>query len=409
MVMFSSSKLKLAMVGAAAIISLSACSSSPHTSHHGNRPAHSTVPGSTTPIVTGPLPLTLNGVYCTPTSVCIATGELSPLYSNTGGHTWMYSTEPAQAKSDYLYAVSCPTIMLCTATGEVSRNVPAALYTDNGGMTWSLSTIPLSLNRIRGISCPAAEYCVAVGQLDHSIGAVLSSHDAGRTWSMAGSPPAISYLYSVSCPTVRQCAAVGYDYDTTHHGYISGASVFSNNGGRTWSDGTMPPGIAVLSGVSCISPTHCIAVGSTDGNGGVVLVSNDGGRTWSKGSLPAGSSYLTAVSCASANSCTTIGYRVPAGKGIDFNVVPTLDFYSKVIGPYWADSAADIYYSTSGGTSWSKATVPQPVNALYGVACTTGRHCVAVGWNVKGNRASAIYSDNGGATWASGLLGKVEL
>ena len=56
--------------------------------------------------------------------------------------------------------------------------------------------------------------------------------------------------------------------------------------------------------VSCASGSStCVAVGDDGGNYASILVSNNGGSTWSAGTVPSGVSSLSTVSCPSAAIC----------------------------------------------------------------------------------------------------------
>jgi hypothetical protein len=72
---------------------------------------------------------------------------------------------------------------------------------------------------------------------------------------------------------------------------------------------------AGLSGVSCTSPTSCMAVGYYNDNltgSAMTLVDQWDGATWTIVPTPnpsqAAVSYLTTVSCTSASTCTAVGY-----------------------------------------------------------------------------------------------------
>ena len=385
---------------------LSGCSTSTHTVPE---TSSTTVSTPVSPVQNGSVPFTLNSASCTANAECVIVGWGNPLFSTTGGRTWSASSGPYLGKESYLYAVSCPVPSQCAVVGQVSRDVPAALYSANFGREWSRSSVPPSLDRLRGISCPSVHTCVAAGQTSSHFGGVMYSSDVGRTWEMDAIVPFVNYLYGVSCSSVTHCVAVGYKYSASVKGRIVGAAVYSSDGGRVWAASTLPLGISVLSGVTCRPTGRCVAVGVKGKDSGIVLYSVDGGIKWSTGVFPSMSSYLSAVSCFSETSCSAIGYRIPSGKGISFDVVPTLSFYDNTIGPYWGESTATAIYSTDGGRSWRAGKLPSLVNSLYGISCILPHDCVAAGWDVNDQHAAAVYSTDGGRSWKAGVLGHVTL
>ena len=55
--------------------------------------------------------------------------------------------------------------------------------------------------------------------------------------------------------------------------------------------------------------------------------------------------------------------------------------------------------STSGGPTWTNATVPS-LGPLFAISCSTATNCVAVG-ETTGGHGAAIETTNAGATWSS--------
>ena len=93
----------------------------------------------------------------------------------------------------------------------------------------------------------------------------------GSAWSHVIAPPAsdvapADWLFSVSCATVASCVAVGYFFTLRNGGGADGLIETLAHG--AWSASPIPsPGGDVvdsfLDGVSCTSPTSCVAVGYT--------------------------------------------------------------------------------------------------------------------------------------------------
>src|SRR5271166_1943173 len=124
-----------------------------------------------------------------------------------------------------------------------------------------------------------------------------------------------------------------------------------------------------MDGVSCGSPTICIAVGD-----GGSLTTSDGGVHWTLGgnllTLNATSEFAASVSCSSPSSCMAI-----AG------------------GSIYAFSTSD------GGQSWSER--PPPSSALFLTAgtCSSLNHCVAFGPCSGHCAAVAITTSSDGLFW----------
>jgi hypothetical protein len=117
-----------------------------------------------------------------------------------------------------------------------------------------------------------------------------------------------------------------------------------------------------LSGVSCLSPTDCLAVGSmqTD-EGGEPLAEVFDGSSFQPITAPGGTGVkLIGVSCAGGD-CMAVGWGPVSGYAVD--------------GPYAAQW---------NGSSWTSQTLPtlsdEPEVELLGVSCTSATSCVAVGF-----------------------------
>src|SRR5215471_9172995 len=108
----------------------------------------------------------------------------------------------------------------------------------------------------------------------------------GSGWSKVPSPNPVAptgQLFWVSCPGVSTCMAVGTYVDRSG----TGVSLAERWDGARWSQLPMPnpPGAAVSTplGVSCTSPSACIAVGAYLDSSGTnhVLAERWDGTTWS--------------------------------------------------------------------------------------------------------------------------------
>jgi hypothetical protein len=160
-------------------------------------------------------------------------------------------------------------------------------------------------------------FCVT-GVVGLIAGAVLLPVDAGAapsTWSITATTNRGSYgslLLGVSCADATNCQAVGWSDKSS--GY--GQTLVESWNGSAWSVVASPNKGSVsnsLQGVSCSSPTSCVAVGSRESRkGDSTLIESWDGTTWSiihspnQGTMEEEDS-LNSVSCASPTSCVAVG------------------------------------------------------------------------------------------------------
>src|SRR4051812_12423640 len=114
------------------------------------------------------------------------------------------------------------------------------------------------LGVLNGVACPSATNCTAVGVIDNATAQrTLVEHWNGSSWAMPTSRnPATavaSRLLGVTCPTPTVCVAVGT---------ADGRPLVEQSSGATWSLKSVPGSVnGQLAAVSCTSTTNCIAVG----------------------------------------------------------------------------------------------------------------------------------------------------
>jgi hypothetical protein len=306
--------------------------------------------------------------------------------------TWTASQAPVPpgGNSPEPDAVSCWQPSHCVAVGayaDTSNGAHGLLLTGAGG-SWTAAKGPLPAGAtdpgsyLTGVSCLSSAVCVAVGgytdKSRHGYGWLLTR--SGTSWTPARAPlPAnaeagpFSSLAGVSCPSPSACVAVGFYRDKRG----AGEGLILTRSGATWTPTQAPlPASAAsdpsvqLTAVSCPSPATCVAVGdysdkSGNDNAGMVLV-RSGGR-WTAAELPlppkATGTELTGVSCSTAASCVAVGV-------------------------YWDDRAGGhgLLLTLSGG-AWKAAQAPVPPNAgtftnawAFGASCSSPQSCVAVGF-----------------------------
>ena len=204
--------------------------------------------------------------------------------------------------------------------------------------------------------------------------------DGDGAWSFMSSPNprgSDASLNSVVCLTPNNCVAVG-NYNAqppVAHGLVERWN------GHRWSV-VRTPGVkyfALLSGVSCTTPTFCMAVGWRTGQ---TLAERWNGASWSivpSANRPRWSdNSLEGVSCRTSKDCFAVGTYF-GGYG-EYTEIQHWD------GKHWVlVSSPDV------------TPVANPGNDLLGISCTTGSACVAVGGT--GTAAGALAEQWNGRGW----------
>ena len=223
-----------------------------------------------------------------------------------------------------------------------------------------------------GVSCPTTSRCIAVGTTvtaNYYRKTLVRSWN-GTSWSTIASPnPSTavdSFLSGVSCVSTTSCVAVGSFYDNT-----TTNTLIESWNGTNWSIITSPPITnstdSLLAGVSCISTSSCTAVGQYwDGSMYRALIESWNGTTWSTvtslNNANSTSNILTAVSCVAATWCTATGFV--SSNGADQSLIESWD-----------------------GTTWSVLGSPNFQTAfegdLLGIACNSPTTCVVTGDTIQ--------------------------
>jgi hypothetical protein len=231
---------------------------------------------------------TLDAVSCTSASFCMATGSYAngPLIEQWNGSTWSVVPSPTTngtpgGNLGVLLGVSCTSPSSCIAVGSAGGLYNQTLTEQWNGTSWSILPSPNTSttvnNDLAAISCTTASACAAVGAASSSAIAAqtLIEQWNGATWSIVPSPNpvfgagvnAFNQLSGVSCPTASACSAVG---QTTFAPGPPGdpyttQSLMEQWDGTAWSlDPTLNQS-AGFTGVSCVTASACVAVGSAIG------------------------------------------------------------------------------------------------------------------------------------------------
>lgn len=362
--------------------------------------------------------ISLSGVSCTSATSCTATGRYSDSQTNYralaehwDGTSWAVqpTVEPSGSTLTILTDVSCTSDASCTAVGFYVTNTFSTVVERWDGTSWTIQPSPNrpgseSGNRLLGVSCASATACVAVGEpgsieqwdgtswtLQTSLDVPLSkSPDAvactsataciavgngiaarwdGTTWTNQDVPTIpVDFdtdLAAISCTSSSACVSVGDATDAEQTTTL----LVKRWDGTAWTQDQGVPDASNgfgsrLTGVSCASPSACLAVGNTDfgGRGGtshVAFADRWDGTRWTALPLPrpntSEASDFTAVSCTSAASCYAVGHDAPVG-------------VTQAMIMRW------------NGTAWTDVTPPASAGLeLTGISCTSASACTAVG------------------------------
>jgi hypothetical protein len=333
---------------------------------------------------------TLVAVSCSSPVSCTSIGSYDkyifnalPLMEAWDGTSW--SIKPTSASS---FAIPNAPVVLSCSSPRACTGVWGGGLEHWDGTGWSSqqpasptagSPVPTLYSDIAlsGVSCQSATACTAVGGyhvfVQTGLGGGVEGPDLplaerwnGRRWSVQSTPipagAAGAQLNVVSCGSRISCVAIG-----TYSTWAGRQLMFAERwNGKNWSIQPSPATIGPstsLSGLSCASPTTCVAVGSYRARTGhrLALAERWSGTRWSIAPLPmpaaATTDQLVAVSCATGGACTAIGsYRNAAGAQL-------------VLVERWG-----------GGGAWSIQPTPSPAGgALTDVSCASATTCTAVG------------------------------
>jgi photosystem II stability/assembly factor-like uncharacterized protein len=139
----------------------------------------------------------------------------------------------------------------------------------------------------------------------------------------------------------------------------------STDGGMTWAAATVPAGVGQLQSAACVSPTSCLAAGTTSTTvsdvvpaKGLLLNSADGGQTWSAAPATPSVDDVFGLACPTPTSCAMVGTRWVGTPAV---------------------GAGAVAESADGGATFTRSTTAYTPLTLTALACPTALRCVAVG------------------------------
>ena len=286
----------------------------------------------------------LDGISCTSRKACVSVGGYAvntytpdgihtvisymPLAERWNGAGWSllpFPSLPMGAQSGTLDSVSCTPDRACVTVGSFATmdETDGLLAERWDGARWSVASVPSPAGPTLGpttatisdVSCSASGFCIAVGSWSQETLSGVEQTFAelwdGSSWSLQQTPQGVGgFAFSgVSCPSPSACIAVGW-YSIAPG--LPEQALAARWNGTSWSVLTTPTGPGVynsLESVSCASPRACVAVGATQSDFGErPLVERWDGTRWSIEHPPnVSDAFLQAVSCTSSMSCTAVG------------------------------------------------------------------------------------------------------
>ena len=325
--------------------------------------------------------------------------------ADASGFAWSIVPSPntSPTQNNELNAVSCSGPSACIAVGLYDTPEPRpqirtayqTLIESWNGSAWSIvpspNTSPTQDNLLKAVSCSGPSACVAVGYYTNAGGhqQTLIESWNGSAWSIVPSPnssPTLDDLLGgVSCSSPSACVAVG-----AHFTAGNDQTLIESWNGSAWSivpsPNTSPTQANDLGGVSCNLPTACVAVGQyyLSGDFSQTLIESWNGSAWSIVPSPNTSAaqinLLGGVSCSSPSACTAFGFYEPTS-GSDQTLIES-----------WNGSAWSIVASPN--------TSPTQNNELTGVSCTSPSACTAVGYYTNAGGDQTLIESWNGSAWS---------
>jgi hypothetical protein len=276
----------------------------------------------------------------------------------------------------------------------------------SGGDNWDIAAIKLDINvTTAGSNSALTMSATTVSGPTQNARSMLAATAPVGVASLADAPNVASpwtvfpsanpgagdnVLNGVTCLSSTNCLAVG---STSPYGDAPQALIEQWDG-ATWTAVATPDTgeqYSVLNGVACSEPTDCVAVGfdgsgATEGALGIqqLLIERWNGTNWSvqQSGNPFGDSMsvLEGVSCTNNPQvlCSAVGYQA-------------------------SDGAARTLTETFADGVWSVTTSPNADdgnNVLFGVSCFSATKCAAVGYSDGSRLAQTLALDWDGTTWS---------
>jgi hypothetical protein len=252
--------------------------------------------------------------------------------------------QPSISISVPLRVAACTTSDTCFAlgtTGDATTPTTTGEWRHARG-TWSVLPVPEAPSATLDAASCWDHGCLAGGAGAAGDLVWRLSSDGGAT--NAAAPRGGRGVEAISCYGRGACTLVDSPGPSAAARWAT-----TSDGGATWSAAS-PLGLApgsVVTSLSCVDATTCLASVASSDSSTQVLVTRDG-VTWTPRAIPATWRVVTSITCAGRRCVALVARRT------DVRVA----------------------YSSNLGRSWSSVGAPRTVNAL---ACTTSLRCALVG------------------------------
>jgi hypothetical protein len=238
------------------------------------------------PLPAGATGTYIKGVSCASATSCVAVGNYTSAFtsgapvalrSNGKGWSLMKLPAPGKAAATSLDGVSCTgkgSSPVCWAVGSYVVSLEGTpFYTVTERLVHGKWALVRSANyhkthssALTAVSCASPKSCLAIGNWSHGSGATFGARWNGSKWTEVRTPNPRGFTFSslaaISCPSASRCVATG----TYSMGTPKSLTLVEQWNGNAWQlqPSPQPPKSAssALMGVSCVSATRCIAVGT---------------------------------------------------------------------------------------------------------------------------------------------------
>jgi len=337
----------------------------------------------------------LTAVACSSTTNCAAVDN--PGYAMTYNGTKWTSPERIDANRYRQFGVAGTSESVLTA---VACNAAFCMTLDNSGRAFKYTSGGWTAAGVLGggapeVACSSPAFCVAVDQT----GRALTFRSP--TWSAPETIDGSTRLTSVSCVSEVFCMALDQNGTALRYNgekWLVSAKIAAEGGpaiacasaafcmgstsggvakynGSTWGAPTPVPGVAI----SCPSEAFCMAVGGTQ-----TAVYREG--SWGPATTLEHSGELEGVSCTSPTSCVAVDYaekhtwrydgtswhelESPTANGLAWIACPAT-------GECFAAGEFDEAWHLTAGT-WTVQPTLSSIGGISGLACPTSTFCIAM-------------------------------
>jgi len=359
---------------------------------------------------------------CGTPSDCVVVGEgsnepgatrLDLTVSTDGGRFWkgwLIQSPSIKFNSRPLHSTCEGTSCLIMLYGYQGAVLVTTIH-PHGSITGHLIEDMTASNEVQ-VSCPSVTWCAGIryGYRRSSTGSLVVTANAGRTDQRGLLPPplgtnSIFKITSLGCSVAQICVVGGIEQAKVQaHAPVTVGKTLrgtpgegtprvsvTSDGGRSWSTGNLPSGLASGSAVApidCLPSMTCWAAVSRSGSATALMNSSDGGRTWKLVALPGDWDHASApqLTCTSARICLLTGTSEARRSGR--------------ISSYVA------FRTTDAGVSWQRAVLPRGRFIQWvSPSCDSSGQCIAPGLlevdetGSVGKKSVITMSHNGGLTW----------